>query len=136
MSSSAQYTERRRHQRFLARRGESTCFWIELEGCRFPLNDVSLEGFSVPASVPLNPGQEFDFALRLDGIHDRIRGRAQAVNEVSSPEGSLIGCVFVEFSGMGSEDLKEWLTAHVISSASIRISEAEAEAIVQGPSLI
>ena len=98
----------------------------------FPLNDVSLEGFSAPTPIPLQPGQEFAFALRIEGIPDRIRGRARAVNEVPNGEGSLIGCSFVVMDDTGAEDLKEWLTAHVISLASVRISAAEAEAIVQG----
>lgn len=136
MSNPADYTERRRHQRFLARRGDTPCFWVELDGIRFPLNDVSLEGFSAPTPIPLQPGQDFAFALRIEGIPDRIRGRAKAVNEVPYGESSLIGCSFVALDGSGAEDLKEWLTAHVISLASVRISAAEAEAIVQGPSLI
>lgn len=133
MDQLADYAERRSHQRFLAKRGDSTCFWVELEGTRYPLNDVSLEGFSVPGDVPLRPGQEFSFALRLDGIPDRIRGKAQVVNQVA---GGLLGSRFLTLDSDGASDLKEWLTAHVIASASVRISAAEAEAIVQGPSLI
>lgn len=136
MDQLADYAERRSHQRFLAKRGDSTCFWVELEGSRYPLNDVSLEGFSVPGNVPLKPGQEFTFALRLDGIPDRIRGKAQVVNRVPGEAEGLLGNRFLTLDNDGASDLKEWLTAHVIASASVRISTAEAEAIVQGPSLI
>lgn len=40
--------ERRKRQRFVARRWGSVCFWVVIDGERLPVNDLSLEGFSVP----------------------------------------------------------------------------------------
>jgi len=46
------------------------------------------------------------------------------------------GCRFRALEGDGAERLRDWLIALVIMNASVRISEKDAAAIVEGPSLI
>ncbi|KAB2964492.1 PilZ domain-containing protein [Zoogloea sp.] len=132
----AEHSERRRRQRFVARRWGSVCFWVVIDGQRLPLNDLSLEGFSLSMGVPPLGSREFPFALQLEGIPDEIRGVARNMNFVVGEEGGQLGCSFVSFEGDGAARLHDWLTVHVISTATIRISEKEAAAIVSGPSLI
>lgn len=136
MSDTSASNERRTRQRFAAQRDGKTIFWVELDGHRLPLNDLSLEGFSYASEISPELGLEFPFALRLEGIPDRVRGRARIVNYVNGAAGGQVGCRFLSFDGDGAFDLHDWLTVHVITSASVRISEQEAKAIVAGPSLI
>lgn len=137
MTETYAYTERRRRQRFLARGGDgSEPFWIAVDGQRLPLHDLSLEGFSLSSPNPAASPGAFPFELRLEGIPDRVRGTAEPVNFVAGEPAGLIGCRFVSLEGEGVQRLHEWLTVHVIRSASVRISAKEAEAIVAGPSLI
>ena len=134
--SEFEYQERRQRQRFLAQRSGATCFWVAYDGNRIPLIDLSLEGFSIAATAAPNSDAPFSFELRLEGIPDKIKGQAQHVNYVpGDPEGQ-IGCRFVSLEGEGAVRLHEWLTIHVIASASVRITAKEAEKIVEGPSLI
>ncbi|WP_374265530.1 PilZ domain-containing protein [Zoogloea sp.] len=128
--------ERRKRQRFVATRWGNVCFWVEIDGVRQPVNDLSLEGFSLSWGVPLPEPLDLPFVLHLEGIPDQIRGTARTVNFVLGAEGGLLGCRFLSFEGDGAERLHEWLTIHVISTATIRISETEAAAIVSGPSLV
>lgn len=132
----AHHAERRKRQRFVARRWGSTCFWVSIDGHRLPLNDLSLEGFGVPASAPPAAPRSFPFVLHLDGIPDQIRGEAMTVNFLAAPEGGQLGCRFTSFEEGGDLRLHDWLTVHVIATASVRISEQEAAAIVAGPSLV
>lgn len=128
--------ERRKRQRFVAKRWGSTCFWVLVDGERLPLNDLSLEGFSMPAAAPLTEQRTFPFVLQIEGIPDEIRGEARTVNFVVGESGGQLGCRFVSFAGEGDARLHDWLTVHLISTATLRISEKEAAAIVAGPSLI
>jgi hypothetical protein len=130
------HAERRKRQRFVAKRWGSACFWVLVDGERLPLIDLSLEGFSMPASAPLQEQRTFPFVLQIEGIPDEIRGEARTVNFVVGEEGGQIGCCFVSFVGEGDARLHDWLTVHLISTATLRISEKEAAAIVAGPSLI
>ena len=130
------HKERRRRQRFVAKRWGSVCFWIVINGQRLPLNDLSLEGFSLPAGVPPLGSGAFPFVLQIDGVPDEVRGMAEGMNFVLGAEGGLFGCRFLSFEGEGAARLHDWLTVHVIATATIRISEKEAAAIVTGPSLI
>lgn len=131
-----EYRERRQRQRFLAKRGDATCFWVAFDGKRIPLIDLSLEGFSIAAAAPPKDNQTFAFELRLEGIPDKIKGQAQHVNFVpGEPEGQM-GFRFASLEGEGAMRLHEWLTIHVIATASVRITAKEAEKIVEGPSLI
>ncbi len=130
------WQERRKRQRFLARRDGTTCFWIVMDGTRHPLIDLSLEGFGFPGEAHDSVQRDFDFELQLEGIPDKIRGIARVMNHVPGEHGGQIGCCFVSFSGEGREDLLTWLTTHVIWSSSVRLSEKEAVAIVSGPSLV
>lgn len=137
MTDSYDYTERRRRQRFLARNSDgSSPFWVAVDDQRLPLNDLSLEGFSISSATPATSPEPFPFELRLEGIPDKVRGIAEPVNFVPGEPQGLIGCRFVSLEGSGAQRLHEWLTVHVIRSASVRISAKEAEAIVAGPSLI
>ena len=128
--------ERRQRQRFMARRWGDVCFWVDLNGEHLPVNDVSLEGFSVPSMARPPEPKTFPFVLQLAGIPDRISGMAQMMNFISTDGGGQLGCRFSSFDGEGSERLHDWLTTHVIAMATVRISEKEAAAIVSGPSLI
>jgi hypothetical protein len=110
------------------------CFWIVIDGQRLPLNDLSLEGFSLPAGVPPLGSGAFPFVLQIDGVPDEVRGLAEGMNFVLGAEGGLFGCRFLSFEGEGATRLHDWLTVHVIATATIRISEKEAAAIVTGPS--
>lgn len=126
--------ERRSIQRFLALRRGEPWFWVVIEGERVPLRDISIEGFSITAEAPPVGGAPFDFVLHREGVPDRISGRAQAVN-FSAAEAQA-GCRFVALEDDGAERLRDWLIGLVIMNASVRISEKDAAAIVDGPSLI
>ena len=128
--------ERRRRQRFVARRWGNVCFWVVIDGARLPVNDLSLEGFSVPFGAPLIEPRQVSFELSLDGIPERIFGVADTMNFTVGTDGGLLGCRFVSFEGDGAIRLHDWLTVHVIATATVRISEREAAEIVSGPSLI
>jgi len=130
-------SERRKRQRFLAKRWGSVCFWVRVNGVRLPVNDLSLEGFSAPCPEPFAAvGQTFRFVLQLEGIPDEVCGEAVTMNFVFGAEGGVLGCRFASLEGDGAMRLHDWLTIHVISTATVRISESEAAAIVSGPSLI
>lgn len=124
--------ERRQRQRFAAVRDGKPCIELLVDGRSLPLVDLSLDGFGVPAKAACPEG-EFDFTLRLiDGFGDKVKGRAVAVNKTTAQVGYRVlaleaGCDKV---------LQEWLTVIVICGASVRLSPADAEAIVKGPSLI
>ena len=128
--------ERRKRQRFAAQRWGHVCFWVVMDGVRLPVNDLSLEGFSVPFGAPLIEPRQISFELSLDGIPERIFGIADTINFVVVDGGGQLGCRFVAFEGDGAIRLHDWLTVHVIATATVRISEREAAEIVSGPSLI
>lgn len=132
--------ERRTRQRFVARREGSVCFWVLIDGERLPLNDLSVEGFGLPFEAPPEAPRPFAFVLQIDGAADEIRGEARPVNFVRGQEGvqggGQLGCRFVSFAADGAERLQAWLTAHLLGTASVPISDREAAAIVVGPSLI
>lgn len=128
--------ERRSRQRFLATRRGDICFWALVNGVRRPLNDLSLEGFSLPASADLETGHSFSFVLQREGVPDRIDGQARVVNQVGEGQERKAGCRFAEVDEEGVARLKDWLVAHVLANATVRISERDAASIVSGPSLI
>lgn len=130
--------ERRSRQRFVARRRGDACFWVTVDGHRLALNDLSLEGFSLPASAALGTGQAFQFELEREGLPDRIRGRAEVVNQIPAHanEAAKAGCRFAHLEDEGAERLHDWLVALVMVNATVRITEKDATAIVSGPSLI
>ena len=72
--------------------------------------------------------------LQREGVPDEIRGRAETVNYLA--DAAQMGCRFLSIEGDGAQRLHDWLIAHVIVSASVRITEKDAAAIVAGPSLI
>lgn len=130
--------ERRARQRFVAKRRGDDCFWALVSGQRLTLNDLSLEGFSLPASPALGTGLVFDCVLQRDGLPDEIRGRAEVVNQIPANMGetALAGCRFVQLDEGNAERLRDWLVAHVLVNATVRITEKDATAIVSGPSLV
>lgn len=134
----ASSAERRRVQRFVARRRGDPCFFALIGGARVPLNDLSAEGFSMQAAQAPALGEAFAFVLQREGVPDEIRGRAIAANFIPPQGGELgqAGCRFVDIEADGAERVRDWLIAHVIMTASVRISEKDAAAIVAGPSLI
>jgi hypothetical protein len=128
--------ERRARQRFVAMRRGDICFWAQVNGEHRPLNDLSLEGFSLPVAHDLDSGTRFQFALLREGVPDRIEGYAKVVNQIGEGGARKAGCRFVELDEEGVSRLKDWLIAHVLANATVRINERDAEAIVNGPSLI
>lgn len=124
--------ERRTRQRFPAVRDGKPYVWLLIGNERWPLIDLSLDGFSVPVETPLPQDAAFDFALRLSDAPDKVRGQAQIMNTV----GNSAGCRFISLDGDGEARVFEWLTVIVICAAKLRITAKEAEAIVRGPSLI
>lgn len=128
--------ERRRRQRFVAKRRGEFCFWALIDGERYPLQDLSIEGYGVRVFPSFELGKAFAFVLRRAGVPDEVRGMARAVNKVDAGVGTLGGFLFESFEADGRARLEEWLTAHVLASATVPISEKDATAIVSGPSLI
>ncbi|THF64041.1 PilZ domain-containing protein [Pseudothauera nasutitermitis] len=128
--------ERRSRQRFLATRWGQACFWVIVDDIKLALNDLSLEGFAYPASTAPASGRDFPFVLVRSGVPDEIRGIAQVVNYLQDAGGGQAGCAFVSFEGDGAERLNDWLVAHVIANATVRITEQDARNIVSGGSLI
>lgn len=129
-------SERRRRQRFVARRRGEYCFWVMLSGERLPLQDLSLDGFGVDAVLPFEVDMRFSFVMTRAGVPDRIEGVAKVANRVNSGRGVLAGFVFESFEADGKVRLEEWLAAHVLASATVPITERDANAIVSGPSLV
>lgn len=138
MSSTAQddTAERRARQRFAATRRGDVCFWARVNGEQRPLYDLSLEGFSLPVAEDLAIGGEFAFVLQREGVPDRIDGHARVVNQISEGETRKSGCLFVGIDDESGARLKDWLIAHVLANATVRINERDATAIVSGPSLV
>ena len=126
--------ERRSSQRFVARRRGEPCFWVMMGGERVALNDLSADGFSYPSTAAPVTGEVFDFVLQREGVPDEIRGRAVTANFLAGA--AQAGCSFVSLDGDGAERLRDWLIAHVLMTATVRITEKDAAAIVSGPSLI
>ncbi|TAH47552.1 MAG: PilZ domain-containing protein [Betaproteobacteria bacterium] len=126
--------DRRVRQRFVARRHGQICFWALTAGQRIALNDLSLEGFSAAFERP--PQAEFEVVLQREGVPDEIGATAVVVNQVPGPTGPASGCRFVRLSQDNADRLQEWLVAHVIMSATVRITERDALLIVQGRSLV
>ena len=130
------YSERRQRQRFAARRDGKSCINVQIGSDRQPVIDLSLDGFSIPAGM-LAPEHEFDFEMRLiDGFGDKVRGHARVMNTIPGAHGAQTGCRILSLEADGARTLQEWLTVIVICGASVRLSPADAEAIVKGPSLI
>ncbi|GHU12300.1 hypothetical protein AGMMS50225_19920 [Betaproteobacteria bacterium] len=128
--------ERRLNQRFVAQRQGEACFWALVGNHRVALNDLSITGFSLPLLPDYPLGTQFDFTLQRDGIPDAVRGRAQIVNQLGKDASAKLGCRIIQFNGDDAERLKEWLVTHVICSATVRITEKDAAAIVAGRPLI
>lgn len=133
-----EHQERRTRQRFLAQRRGEPCFWVTVGGSRLPLADISLEGFSMPA-LPGVAQQGFDFVLQRADVPDRIAGRAVVVSPAAAEDGGgqqLLGCRFADLPAEELHRLQDWLVAHVIMNATVRITEKDATAIVLGRSLV
>lgn len=136
MSTDPNYTERRQRQRFAALRDGKPCITLHVDGQSVTLIDLSIDGFSIPAGI-IPPETTFDFEMRLiDGFGDKVRGSAKAVNQIGTEAGGQTGCQIVAMADGDAQNLQEWLTVIVICGASVRLTPADAEAIVKGPSLI
>ena len=129
-------SERRIHQRFVARLRGEPCFWALVGEERMALGDLSLKGFALAAAPVLARGRQFDFTLRREGVPDAIRGRAEVVSLFGKGKTASAGCRILRFEDDGSERLRDWLVTHVIRSATVRITEKDAAAIVAGRSLV
>lgn len=130
--------ERRARQRFLAQRRGEPCFWVVVGGHRQALIDISLEGFSM-AAVQAVSSEGFDFVLQRADVPDQIAGRAVVVNPAGGQAGEpgrTLGCRFIELPAASLARLEDWLITHVIVSATVRITEKDATAIVLGRSLV
>ena len=128
--------ERRLRQRFVAKRRGEVCFWILLDEAELPAEDLSLEGFGISAEFPVTMGKVVPVTLKRAGVPDRIKAFAHAVNCSGDGIGAVVGFVFDRFEDDGAVRLQDWLTAHVLACATVKISEADASKIVSGPSLI
>jgi hypothetical protein len=129
--------ERRIHQRFVAQLHGEPCFWALVGEERLALNDLSLKGFSLRATPAFTRGTQFGFTLQREGVPDEVRGQAEVTGVFGKDEASrAAGCRIVSFEGNDSERLHEWLVTHVIRSATVRITEKDAIAIVAGSSLV
>jgi len=126
--------DRRGRQRFVAKRRGTHCFWVQCNGQREPLADLSLEGFAVAARIECEG--VFAVILHRAGVPDEIAATARIANCFEGADGPQCGCLFEQFEGDGRERLHDWLVAHVIATASVPLTEADAERIVSGPSLI
>ncbi len=129
-------SDRRGRQRFVAKRRGTHCFWVQWNGQREPLADLSLEGFAVSARIAQDDEGVFAVVLHRAGVPDQIAATARVANCFDGADGLQCGCLFEQFEGDGRERLHDWLVAHVIATASVPITEADAERIVSGPSLI
>lgn len=130
------YKERRQRQRFAALRDGKPAISLQTGDQRTYLIDLSIDGFGIQAGI-VEMEAEFDFELRLvDGFGDKVRGRAKAVNQLGDVTDGQTGCRFISLEDGGEKILQEWLTVIVICGASVRLTPADAEAIVKGPSLI
>lgn len=127
--------ERRTRQRFLALRRGEPCFWASVAGRRVALVDLSIEGFAFvgPATTATEP---FAVVLHRAGVPDEIHARASVVNVGGSGDDALLGCRFTSLGNAEAALLQDWLVAHVIMNATVRITEKDAIAIVRGGSLI
>jgi hypothetical protein len=85
--------ERRKCQRFVAKRRGEYCFFAVIDGQRLPLVDLSLDGFAIPASSPPPSDRSFEFVLQRTDVPDEISGRARVVNYLSSADGGQAGCL-------------------------------------------
>jgi hypothetical protein len=129
--------ERRIHQRFVAQFHGEPCFWAVVGQDRLVLNDLSLKGFSLRATPTFVRGAQFGFTLQREGMPDEVRGHAEVASVFGKDEASrAAGCRIVSFEGNDAERLHEWLVTHVIRSATVRITEKDAVAIVAGSSLV
>ncbi len=128
--------ERRQCQRFIALRWGQPCFWVIYGPQRYGLNDLSLNGFSIPVAGSPGIGENFAFTLVRDGVPDEIRGKATVVNNIPTPNGALAGCEFTSLEADERARLQEWLVTHVIVNATVRITERDALQIVLGRSLV
>lgn len=138
MSEAAQVevVERRGRQRFIAKGRGEPCFWALLDGQRVALLDLSIDGFSIPVGTPPASHHSFDFILQRANAPDEICGTARVVNYLGAPAGGQAGCRFESFEGDGGARLEDWLATLVLDHASLPITEADAECIVRGPSLV
>jgi hypothetical protein len=136
MAGENEVLERRKRQRFIARRDGADCFWVSFGGERLPVLDLSLEGFAVPAATPPEANREFDFVLHCDGVVEEVRGQARVVNFLASAAGGQAGCLFDGFEGEGAARLQAWLSDHVQAVSALPVTEDEAADIVTGPSLV
>jgi hypothetical protein len=136
MDSAETDMERRKRQRFVARRWGDICFWIHVGAMRLPVHNLSLEGFSVPLAQALPMGQHFAFRLEMVGEEGEVSGMASPRNFFMTPEGSEQGCRMESLSGEARALLHAWLIRHVMATTTLPLSEEEAAQIVSGPSII
>ncbi|MDY0013402.1 MAG: PilZ domain-containing protein [Rhodocyclaceae bacterium] len=128
--------ERRARQRFITLRAGDSPFRMWLNGSEVPLDDLSVEGFSLQLSTPPSAEAEFEFVLRFEGRPGEIAGWARAVNFQRWTGSGLVGCRFVSFGGDGLARLRGWLSGHVVACSALPLSPQEAVAIVNGPSIV
>jgi hypothetical protein len=126
--------ERRKRQRFVAKRWGNVCFWVVIDGSACRSMTCPWRASVCPSVRRFEP-RTFPFVLQLDGIPDEVRGVAETMNFVLGTDG---GCSAAASSPSRATAIRlhDWLTVHVIATATVRISEREAAEIVSGPSLI
>ncbi len=127
--------ERRQIQRIFTSGLADATFFCVISGRRWPLIDLSLAGFALPASAA-SQGQRFALVLMCAGKAESIHVFARVVNYLNSPAGEQVGCLFDDITDEQSALLRAWLVEYVLGNASVPIDEADAIRIVTGPSLV
>ncbi len=128
--------ERRSSQRILMEPPGQYRFWLSWYGGKVALRDLSVEGFSMNVPAPPASARPFEFLLEREATLGGVSGVAQVVNFSHDDHGGLAGCRFIDVASSGRGKLTEWLAGHVLGTASVKVSEGDAEDIVLGPSII
>jgi len=133
-----QIDERRQRQRVMVDQGGGDDFRLECDGRPVTVRDVSLDGFAMLASTAPDANHRFSFRITHRTLAGAITGTAQVVNYVRGATGDtgVAGCRIFELDGDGPSLLSLWLSTHVVSVASVPLTEDEARRIVAGPSLV
>lgn len=127
--------ERRQNQRIWTSAASDSGFFCVINGQRWPLLDLSLTGFALPAAAQADEAV-FSVMLECTGKPDAIQAQARVVNRVAAPGSAQTGCLFEPLTESQNATLRAWLVDHVLRNASVPINEDDALRIVTGPSLV
>jgi len=133
-----QIDERRMRQRVMVDQGSGDNFRLEWDGVPVTVRDVSLDGFAMLAATAPDANQRFAFRITHRSLPGEVKGVAQVVNYVrgATADSGIAGCRIVELDEQGASTLPLWLSTHVVTYASLPLTNEEALEIVAGPSLV